>query len=105
MSGLVALELGTVARLELANPPLNLVTGELLEQLDAALATLELLEQLAGDEVERRVVQLETRDGSELERDQPAHRTASKSAARPMAPAAYRRRSICLLYTSDAADE
>ena len=41
MSGLVALELGTVARLELANPPLNLVTGELLEQLDAALATLE----------------------------------------------------------------
>jgi enoyl-CoA hydratase len=42
MSGpLVALELGTVAHLELVNPPLNLITSELLDQLDAALATLE----------------------------------------------------------------
>ncbi len=41
MSGLVALELGRVAHLELVNPPLNLVTRELLEELDAALATLE----------------------------------------------------------------
>ena len=40
MSDLVGLELGQVAHLELVNPPLNLVTRELLEQLDAALATL-----------------------------------------------------------------
>jgi enoyl-CoA hydratase/carnithine racemase len=40
MSGLIALELGRVAHLELVNPPLNLVTGELLEELTAALATL-----------------------------------------------------------------
>jgi enoyl-CoA hydratase/carnithine racemase len=38
---LVALELATVASLELVNPPLNIVTDELLSQLDAALATLE----------------------------------------------------------------
>jgi enoyl-CoA hydratase/carnithine racemase len=37
---LVALEIGRVARLELVNPPLNLVTGALLEELAAALATL-----------------------------------------------------------------
>ena len=41
MTALVELELGRVARLELVNPPLNLVTGELLAELDAALATLE----------------------------------------------------------------
>lgn len=41
MSGLVELVLGTVAHLELVNPPLNLVTRELLEGLDEALATLE----------------------------------------------------------------
>jgi enoyl-CoA hydratase/carnithine racemase len=41
MSGLVVLELGRVARLELVNPPLNLVTPALLAELDAALATLE----------------------------------------------------------------
>ncbi len=40
MSALVTLELGRVAHLELVNPPLNLVTRELLEELDAALATL-----------------------------------------------------------------
>ena len=40
MSGLVTLELGPVAHLELVNPPLNLVTRGLLEELDAALATL-----------------------------------------------------------------
>ena len=40
MSGLVTLELGPVAHLELVNPPLNLVTRELLDELDAALATL-----------------------------------------------------------------
>ena len=40
MSGLVSLELGRVAHLELVNPPLNLITGELLEELDAALAVL-----------------------------------------------------------------
>ena len=40
MSALVALELGPVAHLELVNPPLNLVTRELLDELDAALATL-----------------------------------------------------------------
>ena len=41
MSGLVELRLGLVAHLELVNPPLNLVTAELLAELDAALATLE----------------------------------------------------------------
>ncbi len=41
MSKLIRLELGTVAHLMLANPPLNLVTRELLEELGAALDTLE----------------------------------------------------------------
>jgi enoyl-CoA hydratase len=40
MSGLVELELGRVARLTLVNPPLNLVTRALLEELAEALATL-----------------------------------------------------------------
>jgi enoyl-CoA hydratase len=37
----VTLQLGEVAHLELDNPPMNLVTDELLTQLEAALATLE----------------------------------------------------------------
>ena len=41
MSGLVALEMGRVAHLELVNPPLNLVNRELLGELDEALAALE----------------------------------------------------------------
>jgi enoyl-CoA hydratase/carnithine racemase len=41
VSELVGLDLGRVARVELVNPPLNLVTGELLEQLDGCLASLE----------------------------------------------------------------
>lgn len=41
MSGLIALELARVAHLVLVNPPLNLVTRDLLEELDAALAALE----------------------------------------------------------------
>lgn len=40
MSELIELELGPVAHLELVNPPLNLVTRELLEDLGEALATL-----------------------------------------------------------------
>ena len=40
MSELIALELGRVTHLELVNPPLNLVTRELLEELSAALATV-----------------------------------------------------------------
>jgi enoyl-CoA hydratase/carnithine racemase len=44
VTGLIALELGQVARLELTNPPLNLVTGELLDQLDEALERLEAAE-------------------------------------------------------------
>ena len=40
MSGLISLVLGRVARLELVNPPLNLVTRDLLLELEAALATL-----------------------------------------------------------------
>jgi enoyl-CoA hydratase len=40
MSELVALELGPIAHLELVNPPLNLTTRELLEELERALATL-----------------------------------------------------------------
>jgi enoyl-CoA hydratase/carnithine racemase len=47
MSELVRLELGSVAHLELDNPPLNLVTDELLADLDAALGTLEAA--AAGD--------------------------------------------------------
>lgn len=38
---LVNLELGQVAHLELNNPPMNLITDALLDELDAALATLE----------------------------------------------------------------
>ena len=41
MSGEVRLELGTVARLTIANPPLNLVTESLLASFEVALATLE----------------------------------------------------------------
>jgi len=41
VSGLVALELGVVAHVELVNPPLNLVTRALLDELEAAIATLE----------------------------------------------------------------
>jgi enoyl-CoA hydratase len=40
MTELIALELGPVAHLELVNPPLNLVTRELIEQLRDALARL-----------------------------------------------------------------
>jgi enoyl-CoA hydratase/carnithine racemase len=40
VSDLVALEVGRVAHLELVNPPLNLVTRDLLEELGEALATL-----------------------------------------------------------------
>jgi enoyl-CoA hydratase/carnithine racemase len=38
---MIKLELGVVAHLTLNNPPMNLITGELLAELDAALATLE----------------------------------------------------------------
>jgi enoyl-CoA hydratase/carnithine racemase len=41
VTDVVALELGAVAHVELANPPLNLVTGEVLAGLDAALQRLE----------------------------------------------------------------
>ena len=44
---LIELELGTVARLTINNPPMNLVSEELLDELDAALATLEAA--AAGD--------------------------------------------------------
>lgn len=47
MSDLVRLQVAAVARLTLDNPPLNLVTRELLDALDAALATLEAAD--AGD--------------------------------------------------------
>ncbi|HET9755923.1 MAG TPA: enoyl-CoA hydratase-related protein [Candidatus Limnocylindrales bacterium] len=40
MSELIAIQLGRVTHLELVNPPLNLVTRELLEELSAALATI-----------------------------------------------------------------
>jgi enoyl-CoA hydratase len=41
VSGLIRLEVATVAHLTLANPPLNLVTRELLTELGGALAVLE----------------------------------------------------------------
>jgi enoyl-CoA hydratase/carnithine racemase len=50
---LVNLELGTVAHLELNNPPMNLVTDELLTELDAAL---EMLETAAPGDVRAVVV-------------------------------------------------
>ena len=53
MSGLIRLDVAVVAHLELVNPPLNLITKELLEELDAALATLETA---APDEVRAVVV-------------------------------------------------
>jgi enoyl-CoA hydratase/carnithine racemase len=40
VSGLVELELGRIAHLELVNPPLNLVTRGLLDELGAALTVL-----------------------------------------------------------------
>jgi len=40
MTDLIALELGRVAHLELVDPPLNLVTRDLLHELSAALATI-----------------------------------------------------------------
>ena len=51
MSELIALELGQVAHLELVNPPLNLVTRELTEQLRDALTRL-----AAADDVRAVVV-------------------------------------------------
>jgi enoyl-CoA hydratase len=51
VSELVSLELGRVAHLELVNPPLNLVTRELTEQLREALAQL-----VATDDVRAVVV-------------------------------------------------
>jgi enoyl-CoA hydratase/carnithine racemase len=53
MSGLIRLELGTVAHLTIANPPLNLVTRELLVELGAAL---DLLEAASPDAVRAVVV-------------------------------------------------
>ncbi len=53
MIGLITLELGRVAHLELVNPPLNLVTRELLDELAAALA---MLEAATPDEVRAVVV-------------------------------------------------
>jgi enoyl-CoA hydratase/carnithine racemase len=50
---LINLELGIVAHLEINNPPMNLVTDALLNELDAALATLE---QCAPGEVRAVVV-------------------------------------------------
>jgi enoyl-CoA hydratase/carnithine racemase len=44
MSERIRLELGTVARLTIDNPPLNLVTEALLASFEAALATLEATE-------------------------------------------------------------
>ncbi len=51
MSELLSLEIGRVAHLELVNPPLNLVTRELTEQLREALARL-----AAADDVRAVVV-------------------------------------------------
>ncbi len=51
MSALIELRMGTVAHLELVNPPLNLITSALTEQLRAALTRL-----AAADEVRAVVV-------------------------------------------------
>lgn len=53
MSGLITLDLGRVAHLQLVNPPLNLVTEDLLRELDAALV---LLTAASADEVRAVVV-------------------------------------------------
>ena len=41
MAELVRLELGDVAHLELNNPPMNLITDDVLAEFEHALATLE----------------------------------------------------------------
>jgi enoyl-CoA hydratase len=46
VSELIALELGRVAHLELANPPLNLFTGELVLQLGDALRAIEVADDV-----------------------------------------------------------
>ena len=46
MSELISLELGPVAHLELVNPPLNLVTRELSEQLRDALGRLRVADEV-----------------------------------------------------------
>ena len=46
MSELISLELGPVAHLELVNPPLNLVTRELTEQLRDALGRLRVADEV-----------------------------------------------------------
>ncbi len=47
---MITLSRGAVSRIELDNQPLNLVTGEMMERLDAAL------DELAGDREVRAVV-------------------------------------------------
>jgi enoyl-CoA hydratase len=46
VSALIALELGRVAHLELANPPLNLFTGELVLELRDALRAIEAADDI-----------------------------------------------------------
>jgi enoyl-CoA hydratase len=46
MSELIALDLGRIAHLELVNPPLNLVTRELTQQLGDALARVSAAEEV-----------------------------------------------------------
>ena len=57
-------------------------------RLDRPERVAKLEDELAGDEVERRVDQLEVGDPAELERDELAHDAAPKSAARPIGPVA-----------------
>src|SRR5260221_7974436 len=55
---------------------------------------VELLGELSGDQVERRVDQLQVGNRPEVQHDELAHDTAPKSAARPIGPVAYSRPSM-----------
>src|SRR5207249_6340112 len=61
---------------------------------EAGQCLAQLFGELARDEVQWRVDELEVRHAANLERDELAHDAARKSAARPIGPVAYNRRSM-----------
>ena len=61
---------------------------DIVGRLDRPERVAELEDELAGEQVERRVGQLEMGDPAELERDELAHDAAPKSAASPIGPSA-----------------
>ena len=59
---------------------------DVVGRLDRPERVAKLEDELPGEQVERRVGQLEVGDPAELERDELAHDAAPKSAARPIGP-------------------